>query len=152
MVECMPDEYRAEAIISAIGPKNFPGARLLLPRALVAREVLPETIRALGGTIDVVEAYRTEAPESAETATLAKRLSNGEISAVTFTSSSTVTNFLALFDTYGGVRLLEGVVVACIGPITADTARQAGLATEVVAKDYTIEGLVEALVKFFAVN
>lgn len=151
-VDCMPSEYRAEAIISAIGPTNFTGARLLLPRARVAREVLPETIRALGGTIDVVEAYRTEAPESVETASLVKRLSDGEINAVTFTSSSTVNNFLALLDTYGGARLLDGVVVACIGPITAETAREAGLEAQVVAEDYTVEGLVEALIKFYAAN
>lgn len=149
-VDCMPEEYRAEAIISAIGPKTFAGSRFLLPRAKIAREVLPETIKALGGTIDVVEAYRTEAPESAETAALAKRFSAREIDAVTFTSSSTVTNFLALFETYGGPGLLDGVTVACIGPITADTAKDAGLEPDVVAEDYTVEGLVEALIKYFA--
>ncbi len=148
-VDCMPEEYRAEAIISAIGATNFAGSRLLLPRARVAREVLPETIRALGGTIDVVEAYQTGAPASTKTAELARWLQSGEISAVTFTSSSTVSNFLALMETYGGAGLLDGVVVACIGPITADTARSAGLEAEVVAKDYTVEGLVDAMIEYF---
>lgn len=151
-VDCVPEEYRAEAIISAIGPEAFSGRRFLLPRARIAREVLPETIRALGGTIDVVEAYRTEAPESAKTAALVKRMKAGEVDVVTFTSSSTVTNFLALLDTYGGSGLLAGVTVACIGPITAETAQEGGLSAEVVAEDYTIEGLVEALIKYFATN
>lgn len=149
-VSCVPDEYRAEAIISAIGAPNFAGSRFLLPRAKVAREVLPETIRALGGTIDVVEAYRTEAPEPSQTAAIVDRLRKREIDAVTFTSSSTVTNFMALMKEHGGAKLLEGVVVACIGPITAETASNAKLSPTIVAKDYTIEGLVEAMIEHFA--
>ena len=149
-VDCMPNEYRAEAIIAAIGPTNFSGSRILLPRARFAREVLPESIRALGGIIDVVEAYRTEAPPSAPAAELARRLAASEIDAVTFTSSSTVTNFLALLADHGAKALLDNVSVACIGPITAETARRAGLAPAVVAESYTAEGLVEALITHFA--
>lgn len=149
-VACMPEEYRAEAIVEVVGREAIAGGCFLLPRARVAREVLPETIRALGGTIDVVEAYRTEAPERAEAAALAGRLRAGEIDAVTFTSSSTVTNFLALMADYGGSALLEGVAVACIGPITAETARGASLEPAVVARQYTIEGLLEALIRHFA--
>ncbi|MFQ5893374.1 MAG: uroporphyrinogen-III synthase, partial [Nitrospinota bacterium] len=127
-----------------------PGHRVLLPRARDAREALPEAIRTLGGTIDVVEAYRTEAPQGPATATLARRLKAGEIDSVTFTSSSTVTNFLALVANHGGAALLDGVAVACIGPITAETARAVGLAPAVIAKTYTIEGLVDALIEHFA--
>lgn len=151
-VDCVPEEYRAEAIISAIGPQKLSGSRFLLPRARIAREVLPETIRALGGAIDVVEAYRTEAPETSETTALVEKLQSGEIDVVTFTSSSTVTNFMAILETFGGASLLERVTVACIGPITAETAQKEGLSSEVVAEDYTIEGLVEVLVKYFATN
>ncbi len=151
-VACMPREYRAEAIIVAIGPTNFAGSRMLLPRARVAREVLPETIRALGGIIDVVEAYRTEPPKPASTAPLVKQLEAGQIDAVTFTSSSTVTNFLALMGRRGARKLLDGVAVACIGPITAETARDAGLDPAVVAESYTVEGLVEGLIQHFAAS
>jgi uroporphyrinogen III methyltransferase/synthase len=149
-VACIPEEYRAEAIVEALGPELVKGRRFLLPRARIAREVLPDAIRSLGGEVDVVEAYRTEAPQPSEVETFAARLMSGHIDAVTFTSSSTVRNCLSLLADYGGIALFDGVAVACIGPITAETARQMGLIPAVVAKVYTIEGLVEALVEYFS--
>ena len=111
--------------------------RVLVPRAAVARDALPEGLRAKGWEVEVVEAYRTQVTELSP-ATLAEA---AKADAITFTSSSTVTNWLA-------VAGLDAVppVVACIGPVTAETARQAGLAVDVVADEHTIDGLVDALV------
>jgi uroporphyrinogen III methyltransferase/synthase len=135
--DVVPDEYIAESLLEAlpVGP-----GRVLLPRAAVARDVLPRGLAAKGWAVDVVEAYRTE-PEVPSAADLDAAAS---ADAITFTSSSTVTNFLATV----GADLLPPVI-ACIGPVTADTARAAGLSVNVVATTSTIDGLVEALVRAF---
>jgi uroporphyrinogen III methyltransferase/synthase len=125
--DLVPPEAVAESVL-AVFP-NGPG-RVLLPRAAVARDVLPDGLREKGWEVDVVEAYRTvPAPAPAEAP---------QADAITFTSSSTVTNFVAL-------GLPVPPVVACIGPVTAATAEELGLKVDVVASPHTIEGLVEAL-------
>jgi uroporphyrinogen III methyltransferase/synthase len=116
----------------------------------VARELLPEQLRAQGAEVDVVPVYRTVRPAVA-TDRLTERLRDRTIDAVTFTSSSTVQNFLALFASPSDARRLLGdVVVACIGPITAATAREAGLSVHVTAVQNTVPALVEALVRHFS--
>ncbi|MEK7773141.1 MAG: uroporphyrinogen-III C-methyltransferase, partial [Deltaproteobacteria bacterium] len=132
-VDITPKEYRAEAIIAALGKKNIKGKRFLLARALKAREVLPVEIKRLGGSIDVVAAYKTVRPKK-EAGELKKLLVNGRIDIVTFTSSSTVTNFLSLFKKAEVGELLKGVRIACIGPITADTAKSYGLNADIMPK------------------
>jgi uroporphyrinogen-III synthase len=113
---------------------------VLLARAAVARDVLPEGLRAKGWHVDVVEAYRTEpVPLDAEAAAAV-----AEAEVVTFTSSSTVTNFLAALEGAGGLAVPP--VVAAIGPVTAQTARDHGLTVDVEAPVHTIDGLVDALV------
>jgi len=133
--DVVPERFVAESLLEAFPPG--PG-RVLLPRAAVARDALPAGLAGRGFAVDVVEAYRTvvgrPAPESLTAA--------GGADAVTFTSSSTVTNYLAVA---GDVPVPP--VVACIGPITADTARAAGLTVDVVAAEHTIDGLVRALVE-----
>lgn len=144
--DVVPERFVAESLLDAFPPPP-PAAvsaasarRLLLARAAVARDVLPEGLRAQGWEVDVVEAYRTHAasPTSAEQEAAAGS------DAITFTSSSTVSNYLAVAGT-------ERVppVVACIGPVTAKTARDAGLSVEVEAQVHTIDGLVAALVAHF---
>ena len=113
--------------------------RVLLARAAVARDVFPDGLRAKGWAVDVVEAYRTHAVEPSAT----QRQAVAEADLVTFTSSSTVENFVAAF----GVDAVPPVV-ACIGPITAATARQHGLSVSVEADIHTIEGLVAAILAF----
>ena len=134
VADLVPERYVAESVADA-----FPSGtgRVLLPRAAVARDVLPESLRAKGWRVDVVEAYRTE-PAQPSAAAMAEA---GKADAITFTSSSTVTNYLQAVG-------LDAVppVVACIGPVTAATARAAGLQVDVVAEDHTIDGLVSALV------
>lgn len=144
--DVVPREFRAEGIIEALKGKLPPHARILLPRAAEAREILPEKLREQGALVDVVPVYQTEAAEvSAEEAdALRQALSAGEIDFVTFTSSSTVRNLMKIL---GGAESLKHVRTACIGPVTAATAREAGLDPSIVAETYTIDGLIEALLK-----
>ena len=134
VADVVPERFVAEALLEDLSPLA-PG-RVLLPRAAVAREVLPQGLRAAGFEVDVVEAYRTTtAPPSPAVVEAASRAD-----AVTFTSSSTVTRFLEL----AGPEALPPTV-ACIGPVTAETARRHGLTVDVVAPVHTIDGLVAAL-------
>ena len=122
-----------------LGPTG-PG-RVLIPRAETARDVLPDGLAAAGWDVDVVPAYRTvaPAPDPASAAVLA------DADVITFTSSSTVTNFV---DAYGADAVPE--VVATIGPVTTATARSRGLEVAVEAAEHTVDGLVAALENFFA--
>lgn len=142
-VELAPGEFVAEALVDAFGTVDLSGAAVLLPRAASARGVLPEGLRARGAAVDVVAAYRTEA-ERDQAPDIRRRLAAEPVDAVTFTSSSTVTHFVELLD--GDVeRVVGSALVACIGPVTAATARQCGLHVAVVATEYTMPGLVAAL-------
>ena len=135
--DLVPERFVAESLLEA-----FPAGRgrVLLPRAAVARDALPAGLTERGWAVDVVEAYRTVVGQPPPEALAAAAAA----SAVTFTSSSTVTNYLAVAG-----DLPIPPVVACIGPITADTARAAGLTVDVVAAEHTIDGLVNALVEVF---
>jgi uroporphyrinogen III methyltransferase/synthase len=147
-VDLTPKEFRAEAIIAGLGRRGIKGKKFLLARAMKAREILPEDIKRLGGKIDVVPAYRTIKPTK-EAGELKKLLSQGKIDMVTFTSSSTVSNFASVFKKAELAELLKQVKVACIGPITADTAKGLGLNIDVMPKDYTIPALAEAMASYY---
>ena len=144
----VPGEYRAEAILDGLVPSEMRGHRVLLPRAAEAREVLPETLRKWGAEVDVVEAYRT-VPVAREPSWLRPDLSAGKIDMVTFTSSSTVKAFVALFGGDNLQALMRHVTVACIGPITKSTAEEAGLHVDVVAREYTVAGLTRVIAEYF---
>ncbi len=151
--DIVPERFIAEAVVERLAREDLGGARVLIPRAAEARDVLPRELARLGATVDVVPVYRTvQAPP--DPATLAA-LAAGEIDVVTFTSSSTVTNLLAMLQAEqiggdeGGRRTadaLGGALVACIGPVTAQTARDRGLRVDLVAEEHSIPGLVAALV------
>jgi uroporphyrinogen III methyltransferase / synthase len=134
--DLVPERFVAESLLEAIPPPPVGGARVLVSRAEVARDVLPDGLRAAGWEVDVVDAYRTvrATPERAAL----DRVADADV--ITFTSSSTVTNFLAIA---GAERVPS--TVACIGPITARTARDAGLTVDVEAQEHSIEGLVSAI-------
>lgn len=142
--DIVPREFRAEGVAEALRDEIQCGHRILLPRAQEAREVLPEKLREMGAVVDVVPVYKTVAAE-ADGEALAQKLAHGEIDYVTFTSSSTVTNLLQII---GSADALRGVAVACIGPVTAETCRKNGIAPKIVAEEYTVEGLVEAMKSF----
>ena len=148
-VDVVPEEFRAEALIDAIRDGSLAGKRVLIPRAKVAREVLPEKLRDRGAQVVVPPAYEA-VPSSEGKEALAAELEAGGIDCVTFTASSTVENFVGAFGVEGAARLLAAARVVCIGPITADTARGFGLRVDAEAKEYTIPGLVEAVVGLLA--
>lgn len=143
-VDVVPDEYVAESLVAALQAEQIAGKRILLPRAAVARDVAPDELRARGAQVDVVEAYRTVAPANAPE--LACRVFGADRKPdwITFTSSSTVTNFVRT----AGVEALDGVRVASIGPVTSATARGLGITVTVEAEEFTTAGLVAAIVAF----
>ena len=147
-VDLLPKEYRAESIITGLGKTKIKGRRFLLPRALKAREVLPEEIKRLGGKVDVVTAYRTVQPKE-KTDEIRKMLREKRVDVVTFTSSSTVENFVNMFKRNEVPGILNGTRVACIGPITKDTATKLGIKTDIMPEKYTIPALTEAIGEYY---
>ncbi|MEX1217660.1 MAG: uroporphyrinogen-III C-methyltransferase [Acidimicrobiales bacterium] len=139
VADLVPDRFIAESLLEAFPlPRDADKGRVALVRAEVARDVLPDGLRNLGWEVDIVDAYRTVAVQPTEADR--ERIIGADI--VTFTSASTVENWVAAF----GADTLPKMV-ACIGPITADTARRAGLRVDVIAEVHTIDGLVDAVIE-----
>jgi uroporphyrinogen III methyltransferase/synthase len=146
--DIIPESYQAESVVEAFKQEPMNGKRVLLPRAKEARPVLPVELRKMGAIVDEIAAYQTEqARENVDV--LIKRLEEDSIDLLTFTSSSTVRNFKALLPHDRFENLIKGVTVASIGPITADTAKQLGFKVDIMAQDYTIDGLCEAILKHY---
>jgi uroporphyrinogen-III synthase len=137
----------AESLADEMSPAS--GQRLLLPQSVIARPVLADRLRAAGAQVDVIEAYDTGLGQGGDP--VPALLVEGKIDAVTFTSSSTVTNFLQRFEEEGGQRdQLASVCLAAIGPITAATMAEASLPVDVMPAEYTLAGLVSVLETYFA--
>jgi uroporphyrinogen III methyltransferase/synthase len=147
-VACIPEEYKAEGLIVALG--DVRDQRILLPRAAEARAILPKELRLSGAHVDELAVYRTIVPQGTKTRELRSLLLQGKVDLVTFTSSSTVRNFVALFPEDDMKTLIGTARVGCIGPITADTAREYGLEVTVQPDAYTIPAFTEAIVRYFA--
>ncbi|MHB8993661.1 MAG: uroporphyrinogen-III C-methyltransferase [Armatimonadota bacterium] len=148
-VSLRPDEYVAEALLEALAADGLEGKRILLLQAAQAREVLPDKARAEGAEVVVAAVYQTLPSESLDPEAL-RSLEHGEIDFVTFASSSTVTNFVQALGPERARALLENVCVACIGPITAATARDLGITPTVVPEEYTVEALVAGLCIYYS--
>jgi uroporphyrinogen-III synthase len=147
----VPGEFVAEALVDALiahsGTGALMGARVLIPGAADAREILVDGLRRHGATVDAIAVYRT-VPVHADLSRLASDITIGRIDAVTFTSSSTVRSFV---DLVGRPAATSGkYVAATIGPITAGTARELGLHNVIEADPHTVPGLVESLARRFA--
>jgi len=144
-VNVIPKEYVAESVVRSLR-KQVKAKRVLLVRARIARDVIPNELRKAGAYVDVVEAYETIMPQSSRKR-LRNTLANPRQSphVITFTSSSTVRNFVALL----GSRApgLDGIKLASIGPITSSTLRELGLRVDIQAKEFTIPGLIDAIVR-----
>ena len=149
-VAVVPERYIAESVIESLQGK-VEGKRVLLARARVARDVIPRELRKMGVHVDVVEAYETVVPASSRTR-LRSIIKDTERRphVVTFTSSSTVRNFVALLDGRGCQphTCLEGIRFASIGPITSATLRDLGLPVHIEATEYTIPGLITAIARY----
>jgi uroporphyrinogen III methyltransferase/synthase len=135
-VDKMPVAFVAESLAASFEPAEIAGKRVLLPRAAVARDLIPTELGKMGAHVDVVEAYRNVVPEGVFAF-------QRKPDWVTFTSSSTVKNFLTLV----GPQALEGTRIASIGPVTSDTLRMHGLTVDVEARTYTLDGLLEAILE-----
>ena len=140
-VAAVPSEYRAEAIIPAIGARRIRGASILIPRAQVAREILPKILLEQGARmVEVAPVYRTVKPSGAQSARIRAMVAAGEIDLVAFTSSSTVENFCDLVGASA-----RGLNAAVIGPITAATAVARGFKVVVQPSEYTVPALIGAI-------
>ena len=146
--DIIPESYRAESVVKAFAEQDIAGKKILLPRAKEARAVLPLELAKMGAIVDDVEAYCTK-PVKNSADVLLKRLKERTINMITFTSSSTVKNFRALLPSEGLDYLMQGVAVASIGPVTADTARSLGFDVHIVPESSTIPKLCEAIVKYY---
>lgn len=145
--DLVPSVFQAEGLIEAMKAEGVAGQRVLIPRAAQARELLPEQLENLGMSVHVVTAYRSIAPQGGGEH-IKESLRRGDIHIITFASSSTVRNFCRFFSSDGEMKeLTSGVLIACIGPITAQTVQDFGLTVDVVASENTIPALVETLVQ-----
>lgn len=145
LADLVPVEFRAEGIVEALQGRVEAGMRVLIPRATVARDVLPEALREMGVGVNVAPAYQTVSGDT-DGKSLAGMLADGKIDMVTFTSSSTVTNLYTLLGP-DHAHLLKKAQVACIGPITAAACAEHGVTPDIIAEEYTIDGLVTAILR-----
>jgi uroporphyrinogen-III synthase len=150
-VDVVPKEYVAESVVRSL-KKKVAGKRVLLVRAKVARDVIPLELRKAGARVDVVEAYETVVPQSSRRR-LQAALKNPRRRphVVTFTSSSTAKNFVELLGARQAEKksTLAGIRMASIGPVTSSTLRELGLNVDIAAKEFTIPGLIAAIVRAF---
>jgi len=139
----VPSEFLSENIAS--GLSGIEGKRILLPRADIASKSLPNQLRDKGASVDEVVAYQTLIPRELDDKRLMMVLESG-VNVITFTSPSTVHNFASALGEIGVKKYLGKVKIACIGPVTAEAARQVGMIVNIIANPHTIDGLVEAIV------
>jgi len=145
-VDLMGKEYVAESLVEAFASHDLARQRVLLPRAAVARDLVPAELGRRGARVDVVEAYRTGIPEDARARAAEIFCAQRKPDWITFTSSSTVRNFAHVAP----ANALEGVKVASIGPVTSETARRCGIQVTAEARVYTTDGVVEAILEWAA--
>jgi uroporphyrinogen III methyltransferase / synthase len=142
LADYCPEVYTTEGILAGLKKADLSGKKVLLPRADIAGQELVRGLADLGAAVDQLEVYKT-VPVAAHAARIKGLLQSGDIDVVTFTSSSTVINFMAAIGTVGQTK------IACIGPVTAAAATRAGLNVDILAQEQTISGLVEAIAQHY---
>jgi len=148
VVDVVPQRYIGEEVVHSLR-KLVKSEKVLIVRAKVARDVIPQQLHDAGADVEVVEAYQTVVPEDAKER-MQLAFDNGRLpDAITFTSSSTVKNFLSIVVGTEIPAKLRDIKFASIGPVTSDTLREYGLPVHVEADEYTMEGLAQALVRLF---
>ena len=145
-VDLVPEEFISEGVVRAFAGEDLRGCRLLLPRAEEARDVIPEGLEKMGAKVDVVTAYRT-VRSNREASEILPLFDGGKVAVITFTSPSTVNHFLGIMGP--DFHLPSRVRIACIGPVTAAAARNAGLTVDILQERYTIPELVAAITAHF---
>ncbi|MFZ2807473.1 MAG: uroporphyrinogen-III C-methyltransferase [Desulfosalsimonadaceae bacterium] len=146
--DILPDSFQAESIIKAFKNEPLTGKRVLLPRAAEARMILPEELSKMGAKVDEIAVYRT-VDDTEHIDQLIRQLEDQAIDLITFTSSSTVTNFKKLIPEDRFDALMEHTAIAAIGPITAETADKNGFRVNISADTFTIPGLCDAIVRHY---
>ena len=146
-VDLTPRAYVAEGLLEALGDRGLQGKSFLIPRAKVARDLVPRVLMEKGGRVEVIEAYETVVPQLPVGEL--QRLLTPPPDVITFTSSSTASNFAKLAGENNVAELLRGVAIASIGPITSQTIRKLGLTVTIDAKESTMSGLVQAIEDHF---
>jgi uroporphyrinogen III methyltransferase/synthase len=153
-IDLIPSDSKAEGVFTALtefvgGAEHLSGLNLLLPRAAVGRDYLPNAFEKAGARIDVVTAYRTVVPEDLDRGRLSAMLA-GTADCIAFTSPSTVKNLALLFDTHDLSESLGGIKVACIGSVTAIAAKEFGLQVDIQPETSRVAALAESIAKFYS--
>ncbi len=148
--DIVPKKYTAEGILAELKKHKVRGKRFFIPRAGKARDALPEGLLKMGAEVETAACYRTRVPKykPEEIDFVEKEITGARADMVVFTSSSSATNFLAIFK--NAAEILRGVDIGCIGPITAGTVEAAGFKPSVVAGKHTAEGLADAMIRFYS--
>jgi len=154
-VDLIPQEAKAEGVFSALteftgGPEKLTGLNFLLPRAAVARDLLPRALEEAGARVDIVTTYRTVIPDNLDRGRLSAMLA-GNADCIAFTSSSTVRNLALLFDTHDLSKILAGLSIACIGDVTAATAGEYGLTVDIQPSEFNVHDLAKAIAEYYGV-
>lgn len=147
-VRYVPKEFIAESVLDGFKKMQVEGKRILLARARKARDILPKGLKKIGAEVDVVEVYRTVKPRGGSKK-LKKLLTEEKIDVITFTSSSTVVHFAEFLKNEDVKKLLKPSAIACIGPVTARTAKERGFTVRIQPKQYTIPALTRAIAEYF---
>jgi len=153
-VDLIPSQAKAEGVFAALsefagGSERLHGLNILIPRAAVARDYLPKSLEEAGARVDVVVTYRTLLPENLDRGRLSAMLTGGA-DCIAFMSSSSVKNLALLFDTHDLGEKLQGLIVACIGDITATTAADYGLRVDIQPEETTAAGLADAIAEYYS--
>jgi uroporphyrinogen III methyltransferase/synthase len=152
--DLLPEKFTGEGLAEALEAVGVNGNKILLPRALKAREIVPERLRDAGAEVVVAPVYQN-VPSTENKEVLKAQLIDKQVDLVTFTSSSTVTNFVHMLDITNQdelLKLMDGVKIAAIGPITAKTVEQNGLQVDIQPETYTIPAMVDAIVTYYKSN
>jgi uroporphyrinogen III methyltransferase/synthase len=152
-IDVIPSVSKAEGVFDALtdfvgGVEQVQNLNVLLPRAAVARDFLPNALQSAGARVDVVTAYRTVIPEDLDRGRLSAMLA-GSADCIAFTSPSTIKNLALLFDTHELSRILNGVAVACIGSVTAEAAVEYGLQVDIQPPTSTVTALALAIAEYY---
>ncbi|MCL5123634.1 MAG: uroporphyrinogen-III C-methyltransferase [Deltaproteobacteria bacterium] len=148
-VDRLAKEFVAEGLLDVFQNEDLTGKRFLIPRAEKARDVLPEGLEKKGAVVEITPVYQTRRPSGSDVDAIKKSFLKKSIAAITFTSSSTVNHFVDMFEGSNVRDLLEGTVIASIGPVTSNTLERHGLKASIEAREYTIDGLLKALTDYY---
>ncbi len=146
-IDIVPDEYRAEGLINNLLKVGVSGKKVLIPRALIGREIIPDTLSDNGADVVVAPVYFTKPPNGLDAATLLNAFANNSKIILTFTSGSTVKNFFAIFSDEQLETFIDKVKIAALSPVTGEVLERLGHSVDIMPESYTSKDLAEAIVE-----